>query len=268
MSEPQLPRMAAERAAPPQGDSGRELREVHVWDRPTRILHALHAVLVTLAVALGLLLWYREELHIDGAEAEVALKWVHSFAAYPLLITVALRWSLGFWGNAHVRWSGLWPSRDTLRGAHQELRGLLGRAAPRSSLAHGALGGLSTVLVLVLLSIAVVTGFVRASTDLYFPPLGGTVAAYVARDGISPTELTPLRKDLLDPERGGRVMRWKVEIGTVHRASALAVMVWLVLHVVGVVLKDARQRGAVLSSMVTGRKVVPRAERHADEGSA
>ena len=99
------------------------------------------------------------------------------------------------------------------------------------------------------------SGLFRANTDLYFPPLGHVMAAYQAKPGVDPRTLSPADMDSHDRAKLQKVYRYSVPVGLVHRVAAWIIMVLIAAHVAGIVLKELRQGGAVLSSMINGRKV-------------
>lgn len=227
-----------------------------VWDAPTRWFHWINVGLFVTLLGTGLLIQFMKELHIEGGPAKIALKKLHVVPGYLACANLLARLLWGFWGNAFVRWRAVLPSRESLRQAIPELRSLVGDRQRLADPGHGHLGRVSTTWLLGLLCVLAVTGLARAATDLYFPPFGSLVARYVALPGVDPAQVGPLgAQALVDPGRIARIAELKAWFGYPHRWGAYVLTASVLAHVIGVVLKDIRHGGGVLSSMVTGRKV-------------
>lgn len=239
------------------------LRRHAVWDRPTRVLHWYNALCVVLAGSAGFFFMFRDLLEIEGRPSKIALKELHSIFGYALALGILGRLVWGFLGNPNVRYRAILPGRGTLVAAFQEARALLSRRPYRHDLGHGPLGKLSTLVMLGLVLTLLGTGLGRAATDLFHPPLGGMVARYVAKAGVDPALVDPVNDEFSDEGRMNRLNAVKAPLGKVHRAAAWGLLGAVLLHVCGVVLKDIRHGGAVVSSMVTGDKLYP-AERSED----
>jgi cytochrome b len=245
---------------PTAGDGAGEtltLRRHVVWDRPTRFLHWNNALLVFAVGAVGFFFMFRDLLHVEGRPSKIALKELHSALGYALLAGVVARLLWGFFGNRNVRYRAILPGRGTLRAALQEARALLFARPFRHDVGHGPLGKLSTVVMLALLLTLLATGVGRATTDLFHPPLGGFVAQFVAKPGVDPALVSPVDDQFSDPARLRQLNRVKGPLGKVHSVAAWALLGSVLLHVFGVILKDLRHGGAVVSSMVTGEKLLP-----------
>jgi cytochrome b len=83
------------------------------------------------------------------------------------------------------------------------------------------------------------------------------VARYVAKPGVDPALVNPVNDEFSDPRRLSRLNAVKAPLGKVHQVASWALLGVVLLHVFGVVLKDIRHGGAVVSSMVTGDKLYP-----------
>lgn len=236
-----------------------------VWDRPTRMLHWLNAGLVIAVAALGFLFMFRESLHIDGRPAKFALKYIHSVVGTTLLFSFGARIVWSFLGNRFARLSSLLVNRGTLAKARTEAAELMSPGGGQKRLGHGPLGRLSATAMFAVLCVSLSTGLVRANTDLYFLPFGPWIAAHVAKPGVDPKTLDPADKASQDPAKLNDFNPIGGPAGTLHRVSAWLMLLLGVLHVSGVVFKELRQGGGVLSSMVVGRKVFPAAESVVDD---
>jgi Ni/Fe-hydrogenase 1 B-type cytochrome subunit len=232
-----------------------------VWDAPTRWFHWVNALLFGVLVLSGLLIQFMRDLHIEGGPAKIALKICHVVPGYLACINLFARWTWGFFGNHFVRWAQVLPNKASFADAWAEAKGLVGRRPTRAELGHGALGRLSSTWLFGLLLVMVVTGLVRAGTDLFYPPFGAAFADYIALPGTDPAAMDPVTvKQWSDPARFDQLTQLKLLAGRPHIIGAYALMISVTLHVAGVVLKEVRQGGGVFSSMITGRKVFPTAE--------
>jgi len=231
------------------------LRTYDVWDRATRWLHWTNAVIFSLSAAVGFLFAFRDDLHIAGRASKIALKELHSVIGYSLLLGVCLRLLWGFFGNSHVRWRAVLPGKDSIQPALREARAILKNQPWRHELGHGPLGRFSTALMFSALLLMLGTGLIRATTDLYYPPFGHFVAAYVAKPGVAASRINPFDDDLRDPVRVRRVGMVQGLAGKLHSLGAWALLGLVLLHVAGVILKEVRHGGGLFSAMFTGKKV-------------
>jgi cytochrome b len=124
---------------------------VRIWDLPTRVFHALLAVLVTAAIV----------------TAEIGDDWMpwHLRCGEAVLALLAFRW---IWGLVGGRWSRF---ASFLRG----------RAGDAERIGHNALGALSVWAFLVLLSVQVATGLVADDEVDTTGPLNAHVGTRLAK---------------------------------------------------------------------------------------
>jgi cytochrome b len=239
----------------PSRAAGPELRSYEVWDRPTRVLHWTNALLAMLVVALGLLFMFRSNLAIDGKAAKVSIMSVHSVLGYCLALGVCARIVWGFGGNRHVRWPAVLPTRDTPKQALGEAAAIAAGRPFHHELGHGPLGRLSTTFMLAMFLLMFGSGAVQAATDLKHPPLWNAMAGYVAKLGSNRAPADLRDKTVIDSDKARHVLALRSVAVRVHSVTANLLIALLVLHVLGVSLKELRHGGGLLSSMLTGRKV-------------
>ena len=227
--------------------------EYPVWDATTRWIHWLNVVLVFLLALSGFLIMFRKELAIDSGEAKLALKALHAWIGYPLVATLTLRVVWGFVGNRYARWQALLPNRSSLTALGPELRALVARR-PHRYLGHAPASRVSGTLLLAAMLALAVTGLVRAGTDLYYPPIGFAVAAYVAKPGVDPGSLAPGEAQDVLPERQRRVNGLKAPFGQWHIWLSYVLLGLAAVHIAGVTLSETRQRSGLVSAMFSGKK--------------
>lgn len=240
---------------PSPASTTEQTRSYPVWDRPTRVLHWINAILLLGVAALGFLYMFREDLHIDGRPAKFALKYLHSVVGITLMFGFGARLLWAFRGNRFARFSSLRVRLDTPGAARREAAELASPGGGRKRLGHGPLGRLSATAMFGLLCVLLSTGLLRANTDLHFPPFGPMIAAHVAKPGVDLSAADPADKSWQDPGKMNDFSPIGNPAGKIHRVSAWIMVLLVVLHVSGVVFKELRQGGGVFSSMIVGRKV-------------
>jgi cytochrome b len=246
------------------------IRSYQVWDAPTRWCHWINVVTVLLLVLSGFLFMYRYSLHIESPEAKAAIQTVHSLVGYGFAINLLARIVWGFCGNRHARWSAVLPGWAALRALGAELRDLRRRRS-FAYVGRGPLSRLSVSVMFALLLAQAGSGLVRAGVDLYYPPFGGLMAAYIARPEIDPASISWRNaKTLAVPERYQRLGLVKSVSAPLHRYGAYLLLVMIVIHVTGVTLSEVRQQSGAVSAMFSGRRTIagtPLDAAEADRGS-
>lgn len=136
---------------------------IRVWDLPLRLFHWLLVIVIAVAFL--------------SSEEDSALNQWHVMSGWVAGLLILFRFLWGFVGGEHARFASfIRPSRI---GSHI---GALLRRRPEASLGHNALGGLSVVLLLLLVGGTVVTGAIRAGEvhELIAWTLLALVAVHVA----------------------------------------------------------------------------------------
>lgn len=234
---------------------------VELWDLPTRILHWLNATSVIGLLLTGFLFMYRRDLGLHGAEPEAMLQSLHSLIGYVLVTGLAARLLWGFFGNAFVRWSAHLRPLAALEGFFAELRAVLAgdEPGPHGRLARSAITQVVAIVFFIVMSAQSATGLVRAGTDLFWPPFGGFVAAELAKPGVDPADINwRTAGELVDPDRGWAISRVAVLAGQLHKYGGYLMLVLVGLHVCGVVTSEVRERSGVVSTMISGRRLIRR----------
>lgn len=242
----------------------RDYTAYRVWDLPTRIFHWMNVVLVLLLFLQGMMIMYRHELGFDSPESKLALKELHVQLGYLFAVNLAVRIVWAFVGNRYARWSAFMASPGSLKTAYSYVKGLLA-GRPDYFIGHNPAGRLAVSAMFLLMLILAVTGIVRAGTDLYYPPFGGVVAAYVAAKGVDPESLRAASdKDLLDKGKYRKLSKYKIPVGKLHIYTSYLLMFIVLMHVVAVVITEKRKVGMV-SAMVSGVRLLPAGHRPVDE---
>ena len=146
-----------------EGEKDGGLREVRVWDRPTRIFHWVLVVLVVVCYLSGRN--GRFDVHIPAGQA--------------LLVLVLARVLWGFVGSEPSRFRAfVRPVREIAAYVRT-----LGKRAPGYHPGHSSLGGLSVVAMLLVLLLQAGLGIFAVDVDgLYEGPLSFLVSYDAARE--------------------------------------------------------------------------------------
>lgn len=227
-----------------------------VWDRTTRVFHWINALCVLALAVFGLAILNAKTFGVS-ADGKILLKTLHSYVGYVFAINLSWRLVWAFIGNPHARWSAILPGRHGFGAALKaHLRGLFTQDAP-VYLGHNPLGRLMVSGLLLLLLTQALTGLILAGTDLYQPPFGGAIAQWVTNgDAEKLANLTPGSKAFVDAVAYDDMRAFRKPIVTIHLYAFYVLMVAILLHVIGVIVAEVRERSGIISAMVTGDKVL------------
>ncbi|MDP6351687.1 MAG: cytochrome b/b6 domain-containing protein [Alphaproteobacteria bacterium] len=240
------------------------LRAYTVWDRPTRLFHWINLATVLGLAGVGLVILNNKVLGVSPG-GKVLLKTVHVWLGYLFVINLAWRLLWAFLGNRFARWSAILPvGAGSGARFRAYLRGFAAGDPPRY-LGHNPLARLMVSLLLAMLLAQGATGLVLAGTDLYFPPLGHWIATWVAAPGIDPAALVPGDESAVDPDAWAAMRAFRSPFIAIHYWGFYLLCAAIVAHVAGVVAAERREGGALVSAMITGRKLLDRAPVDAPE---
>lgn len=226
-----------------------------VWDRTVRLFHWINFTTVFLLIGIGLIIYNGRALGLS-ADAKIWLKSFHVWIGYAMALNVGWRLVWGFIGSYHARWRAILPfGRGFLRelGAYMAS---LRNGEPRQYLGHNPLGRLMVLALLALLAVQAVTGLVLAGTDLYMPPLGSWVAAWVAAPGIDPATLIAGRKDMVDLVAWEAMRDFRNPYIVLHVWGFFALSGAALIHIAAVIVTEIKERSGLVSAMIHGRKIL------------
>lgn len=233
------------------------LQPYRVWDAPTRWFHWINFACILGLAAIGTAILYDSELGVtDGGK--VLLKTTHVWIGYVFALNLAWRLVWAFIGNRYAKWSAIVPFQPGYGAALKSyLRGLI-RGDGRPYLGHNPIARAMVALLLALLVLQGATGLVLAGTDIYYPPFGRWIAAWIVAPGVDPATIVPYNKTRIDPAAWDAMRAFRSPIVTIHLWNFYALLVAIAIHIVGVVVTELREGGAIVSAMFTGRKVIDR----------
>ncbi len=228
-----------------------------VWDRTTRWFHWINVVCIILLAALGTALLCDDALGLTDS-AKVLLKTVHVLVGYVFVINLAWRIVWGFIGNRFARWPSIVPFGKGYGSALKTyLKGFF-RGEKVPYLGHNPAARLMVVALFAVLIVQAVTGLVLAGTDIYFPPFGHWIAAWVAAPGIDPSTLVPYSKTGIDPTAWDSMRSFRKLFGMTHYWMFFTIVGLVAVHIAGAIVTELREGGGIISAMFTGRKIFDR----------
>jgi Ni/Fe-hydrogenase 1 B-type cytochrome subunit len=177
--------------------SSNQLVSYRVWDAPTRLFHWINALAVLGLILVGTLILFSGSLGVSPS-GKVAIKTIHVWIGYAMVLNLLWRFVWAFLGNRYARWKAILPGGPGYLAAVEAYVASIVAGHPRHYLGHNPLGRLAVSAILLLLVIEAATGLVLAGTDSFYPPFGGWIAGWVAAPNIDPSTLTPLTRDLMD----------------------------------------------------------------------
>lgn len=229
----------------------------HVWDRTIRIFHWLNVVCVTGLIGVGLMIFFSKNLGVSS-DGKILLKTIHAYIGYVFVLNLSWRIVWGFFGNIHSRWKTILPFGKDYRSALTAyVRGLKNGDTP-AYLGHNPLARLMVTVLFLLLISQATTGLVLAGTDLYLPPFGHEIAEWAAGSGEDHSQLKDLKpgsKDAVDPQGYEEMRAMRKPYILIHQYGFYLLVAALLIHILGVVVTELREKNGLVSAMITGNKV-------------
>ena len=225
-----------------------------VWDRTTRWFHWINVLCILALTALGLVLMNDDALEI-GLAGKIILKQLHVSIGYLFVLNLLWRLVWAFMGNRYARWGAVLPFGA---GYMQRLRAFLDSlraGSPQPYAGHNPVAQLVILAMLLAMLAQATTGLVLAGTDLFWLPLGGWFASWVAAPGVDPATLVASSRDGMDQAAWTAMRAFRSNFRELHEISFYTLIVLIGVHLVGVVVGELREGSALVSAMFTGRKV-------------
>ncbi|MCL1093251.1 cytochrome b/b6 domain-containing protein [Shewanella kaireitica] len=224
--------------------------EYRVWDKPVRIFHWINVILITALMFIGLIMLFKPELGISGLPAKIKLKELHTIIGYLFAINLLVRLVWGFAGNHFAKFASMRPKISEVTAYKQRLK--IGENP--QYLGHNPIGKFAVVTIMALLVVIMVTGLMRAGTDIYYPPFGGAVTRYIAADTVDPTTIKAYDDTGVNLDKKANIKPYKSLAGDIHLYSVYLLMLLILMHVIGVIFAELRHQPGVISAMFSGKK--------------
>jgi Ni/Fe-hydrogenase 1 B-type cytochrome subunit len=211
-------------------------REVRVWELPVRIVHWVIFFCVVVLSVTGF--YIGRPFLLTGSDPAFVMGWVrsiHMVAAWIMIAAVVARIIWAFTGNQWSRWNQFIPtSRERRAGGREALKYYLFiRRDPPGEIGHNPLAGLTYTVLYMMFVVQIILGLALHGLD----DPGGFLSS---------------------------ITGWVFSIGSVPAVRLTHhLIMWLtwgfvVHHVYSAVLVDSAERTGIISSIFTGRKIVPK----------
>lgn len=227
------------------------------WDINTRLFHWINVLCVMVLSILGLVMLNKGSLGISGTAASIGLKSLHVTVGYVFATNLIIRIIWGFIGPPRSLFSSLLPGRNFKREL-VAFNASVKAGRPQTFIGHNPKARVFLLVMFLLLTTIMVTGLVRAGTDIYYPPFGDFAASYVAAEGVSPDQIMPYDETGTEPEKYARLKAFKGPFGDVHIYGAYLLWFLILVHLINVIRADAKGHGTLISAMFSGKKHLPR----------
>ena len=237
--------------------SDTNIKVYKTWDINTRLFHWINVLCVIVLSILGLIMLNKGSLGISGSEASIGLKALHVTVGYVFATNLIIRIIWGFIGPPLSSFKSLLPGRNF----KQELKAFNASekaGQPQTFIGHNPKARVFLLFMFLLMTTIMVTGMVRAGTDIYYPPFGDFMAQYVAAEGVDAADIKPYDDTGTDPEKYAKLRAFKGPFGTVHIYGAYLLWFLILVHLFNVIRADARGHGTLISAMFSGKKHLPR----------
>jgi cytochrome b len=235
------------------------VRAYRVWDRTQRIFHWINFLAVFALAAIGTLILNADRLGLPDDPGMILLKTTHVYVGYVFVLNLLWRLVWAFIGGPFARWRALLPGgRGFGRQLRQFVRGTIAGKAP-FYMGHNPVARVFLSVLMLLLLVQAGTGLVLAGTDVYMPPFGGAVRAWVAGDTHDPAGVRPYASQTVNDEAYLNMRAFRAPIVRIHEYNFFALLVLISVHVAAAIFTEVREGGTVISAMFTGTKW------HADE---
>lgn len=225
-----------------------------VWDRSIRWFHWINVLTVLTLIAIGLVIMNSKALGITD-QGKILLKTWHVYVGYVFVLNLAWRIVWGFIGNRYSRWRAILPIGADYRRQRRAFVDGIKSGKPAGFMGHNPLGRWMVTVLLIMLTVQALTGLVLAGTDVYKPPFGAYFKSWVAESPATEAQVQPY-SDVGVNEAAYKEMRdFRSPFKEVHEYSFFVLAGLIILHVLGVIIAECRERNGLISAMFTGRKV-------------
>jgi Ni/Fe-hydrogenase 1 B-type cytochrome subunit len=231
-----------------------QLTAYPVWDRTVRIFHWINVFCVLGLIAIGVAILNSKALGVTD-DGKLLLKTVHVYIGYVFAANLTWRIVWGFIGNRYSRWKSILPFNAEHRAQLTAMKEGAKTGKPVGFLGHSPIARLMVGLLFVLMSAQAITGLVLAGTDVYMLPFGNIVKESIAIDSTTVDIIKPYSKAGIDDTAYKDMRDVRKPFITVHYYAFWVLLAAILLHLLGVVISELRERNGLVSAMFTGKKV-------------
>lgn len=225
-----------------------------VWDRTVRIFHWLNVLCVLALIAIGTVILNAKGLGVTN-DGKIILKTIHVYVGYVFAVNLVWRIIWGFIGGRFARWKMALPFGSNYKAQFKAYIEGAKNNKPVGFLGHNPIARLMIALLFLLMSLQAITGLVLAGTDVYMPPFGNTIKAWVATDSATVELVKPYSKDGVNEEAYKEMRDARKPFAVTHYYIFFIMLGAIVFHLLGVLVSEIRERNGLVSAMMTGKKV-------------
>ena len=230
------------------------LKQYHAWDRSVRIFHWLNFICVLGLLAVGIVILNNKVLGISS-DGKILLKTIHVYIGYAFALNLGWRLIWAFFGNQYSRWRSIIPFTKEHRTSFKIFIDGEKNKNPAFFLGHNPVARIMVAFLFLLLSTQAITGLVLAGTDIYFPPFGQTISEWIAEDKNKLDEIKPYSKVNVNAESYEAMRDFRKPFNTTHVYIFYTLLGTILLHIIGVVASELKEKSGLISAMFTGKKV-------------
>ena len=231
-----------------------QLTAYPVWDRTVRFFHWINVLCVLALIAVGVAILNSKALGVTD-DGKLLLKTVHVYIGYVFAANLTWRIVWGFIGNRYSRWKSILPFNAEHRAQLTAMKEGAKTGKPVGFLGHSPIARLMIGFLFVLMSAQAITGLVLAGTDVYMLPFGNIVKESIAIDPTTVDAIKPYSKVGIDDAAYKDMRDVRKPFITVHYYAFWVLLAAILLHLLGVVVSELRERNGLVSAMFTGKKV-------------
>lgn len=192
-----------------------------------------------------------------STDGKILLKTWHVYFGYIFVINLAWRLIWAFIGSESARWKNILPLGSSYKKQMCQFLAARKENRPAYFLGHNPLGRIMVIFLFLFLSIQAVSGLVLAGTDVYMPPFGNAMAEWVSEDKTKANEIKPYSKVNVNEESYKEMRAFRKPFITTHYYVFYVLLLAIVLHLIGVIYAELKERNGIVSAMFTGKKVFP-----------
>lgn len=231
-----------------------QLSTYPVWDRTVRIFHWVNVICVLSLIAIGVAILNSKALGVTN-DGKILLKTVHVYFGYVFAINLTWRIIWGFIGNRYSRWKSIIPFNAEHRAQWAAMRNGAKNGKPVGFLGHTPIARLMVGFLFLIMSIQAITGLVLAGTDVYMPPFGNTIKESIAIGATASEFIKPYSKDGVDEIAYKEMRDMRKPFAVTHYYVFYVLLAAILLHLLGVIVGELREKNGLVSAMFSGKKV-------------
>lgn len=226
---------------------------VSVWSRNIRVFHWVNVIAISLLIIVGVVILNSKLIGVT-TDGKILLKTIHVIIGYVFAINLIFRIVVGIIGKTEESWGNTLPFN---KGFTRELKDFSSKKHQVYK-GHNPAGKLMVLALISAMSVQMITGLVIAGTDIYYPPFGKYFANQIAADKTKTDEIKPYSKTNVNEQAYKEMKQFRKPFITAHVYAFYTLLFLIPLHIIGVIIAEKKERSALVSSMITGYKYLPK----------